>query len=1248
YPHNLPSLKFAYNVMAWASSWTDLRKDPRHSGRSIDTVGGTELLKMWSLKPAPPTGESGAVIYKGVAFYSSGNKLYALDVTPQKDIDQNGNPDDGFEGGPSGMTNDGADIIWVWPPPGGDGGQLSSPEIVTAQDPRNPYATVEAVLVMSSTGNVYMLDAFPNTGGILQPATNRIVPPWPTAPITSSSPNPPIYINGWVYAAAGDGRLYAFNPALEIWLSSHTGTAGIASKWVMPSDFVASGGGTATLKAGPNFGFVTTGSSGAVVGMVYWCATAPPMVGGVTGMSVNDHVYGVPVYVRNDRLRFRAISENRDVAEFQIAYQDANVSSAPTPVVRVETKGPAVQNLVVHPNRGFMGGAPDFNTPKRGSILVEIPGGLPADAMVYGDYSLDYASTGGLTVVQYPRIRAPLQPDSNINNDRDKYLKAEIEATPAMGPDSMLYVSGVRMKDSPMHGSGSVYGLQNDGTTQKTRWNYMLHSGVPPTALQGISTGAVPLPGLLLQKPVGNSFISMFRPEPYTSPVAAGDKVFAVVTSDSSDPTLSRGALLCFKANPDFVIRITENGGFGPDGRPIRVPKRLYDIATNRPLQVKVWQPNLLGESTGLGPTVEAVMVPNDMIDRERGTITFSTFDRPKLRGQGNTFSPSLPVWVQLDNVEVPVDWSTWGPSTALAKLMNPPETIPSLSTDSVDVSGWNNLLWYYVVPPFDNVQCSGISSSPVVVGDTVYFETNEGILYALNAETGESLGGPIDPWDPNDPTWKPNPKYVLWREKVSDQGGTLGQDVNPSASGSNGILLVPGPDGLYAYANPSTLVADNNRVVEVDGAGEVTWSVDAFFVPMSIPASNNDAPARRSVPVNKPARARYTGTGEILVTNSGTNQVCKIDKSGAVGVQQVTVKAGSTETNGWIMWVYDKFTDPKHLLRPGQSTEISSPTDALLWTDIEPTSANDKTFVTHCLIADSGNSRVVDLVYRFNGGKLIANPATMPDPASSYVLPELNWVSNTESKAEKYVFDCLQVVPNSDTTEGGHNIWAAISNFRVDPTSPNPQGLGGAIVSLNYRRPINYTDSPPGWNYAQPTPAPANVGPGEIIAGCDRVTVGGTVQPLANPRYFQAVLKPAGMFLLICDNHGVYSAGPVGGVAPPVVAMVSDKDYREMIDRDDSQDGVQFTGVPLAATNVQELPNGHWLITNSYSGSNLAGTRAFNGEVFEYSFDTNSPMGLGEIAWSAPKLEFTGLDWVQTMDRSYILQQPRSAFRQF
>ncbi|MCL5103713.1 MAG: PQQ-binding-like beta-propeller repeat protein [Armatimonadetes bacterium] len=1256
YPHNMPSLKFAYNVMAWASSWTDLRKDPRHSGRSIDTVGGTELLKMWSLKPAPPNGESGAVIYKNVAFYSSGGALFALDVKPQEDLDQDGNPDDGLQG-VGGMTNDGQDVIWIWQ---GDGGMLSTPEVVTAQNPNNPYGTVEAVLVMSSSGNVYMLNAFPNQNGILMDQPSPIVPPWTT--YATPHPNPPIYINGWVYTAAGDGRLYAYNPSLEIWNASND--PDVASHWVMPSDF-ANAGGNATLKSGPNFGFVSTGNSGAVVGMVYWCATAPPVVGGVGGMEQNDHIYGVPVYVKNDRLKLRATTPaTGEYTEFQTAYMDANISSTPPPVVRIETRGITPTNIVVTPNRGIVNGILDKDNIKRGAITVQVTGGMPTDAMVYADYSLDYASAGGLTVVQYPRIRVPLQPSSNSNNDISGYMKTEIVATPALGPDSMIYVNGVRGNANvTMGGGGSVYGLKNDGTMQQTKWNYMLHSGVPPVALQGITTGVVPLPGLLVEKPLSAQSLNyMFRPQSFSSPVVSGDKVFVTVSGDSSGPMVSRGALLCFKASPDFVIRINENGGFGPDGRPIKTPKRLYDMATNRPLQVKVWQPDLLGNVSGLGPTAEAVTVPNNMIDRERGTITFDTFDRPKLRGgvgggllglvDGNTFSPSLPVWVSLDNVEVPIDWSTWGPSVSLAKLMMPPVTIPSLSTDSVDLSGWSNLLWYYVVPPFDKVPCSGIHSSPVVVGDTVYFETDDGILYALNAETGESLGGPIDPFDSTNTNWKPDPQYVLWREKVSDVGGGLPSSANVSPSGSNGVMLVPGPDGLYAYSNPTTLVADNNRLVEVDAAGEVNWSVDSFFVPVSIPPSDNQPPARRSVPVNKPARARYISTGEILITNSGTNQVCKIDKSGSVGVQKVRAKAGTTLTDGWIRWVYDKFTDPKHLLRPGQPTEIRSPTDAIFWTEMEPLSKGDQTVVTHCLIADSGNSRVLDLVYRFNEDKLIVTPGTEPDSQSLFILPELNWVSNTESKAERYVFDCLQVVPNPNTSQGGHDIWAAISNFRVDPNSPNPQGLGGAIVDLNYRR----LRGGGGWDYGQ-VDIVTGKGPGEIIAACDHVTPGGNpAQPLANPRYFQAIMRQNGMHLIICDNHGVYDAGPTNDPNMPIVRMISDNDYREMIDRDDAQPNVQSLGVPLSATNVQEMPNGHWLITNSYSGSDKSGTKMFNGEVFEYQFDPNNLTGIGKIVWSAPKLEFsypisastTVYDWKQEMERSYILQQPRSAFRQF
>ena len=54
-----------------------------------------------------------------------------------------------------------------------------------------------------------------------------------------------------------------------------------------------------------------------------------------------------------------------------------------------------------------------------------------------------------------------------------------------------------------------------------------------------------------------------------------------------------------------------------------------------------------------------------------------------------------MPVWVYLDNIEVPIDFSTWGPSAAPISSY----VIPPISGDAVDLSGWNNLLWYYIIP---------------------------------------------------------------------------------------------------------------------------------------------------------------------------------------------------------------------------------------------------------------------------------------------------------------------------------------------------------------------------------------------------------------------------------------------------------------------------------------------------------------------------------------------------------------------
>lgn len=1246
----VPNYKFAYNVVSWASSFMTLRKDPRHTGASIDAIGGTKLVEHWSLTPAePPIGGSGEgmnsspVIYKNVAFYTSGGSVFAVDVFPSEDLDQDGNPDDGLQlsAHPAGLDFKGQDVVWMWSLTGGTGGVLSSPTVASIMNPEDPGMAIDVVLVMSSSGDVFMLTAFPsNPEGRLLDSTSVLAGPLPTAPTTN--PTPPIYVNGWIYAVGGDGRLYAHNPAVTAWNSAGSGRSA-ADHWAVPTQF-GDPRATSTPRSGPSFGFVKNDSSGAVVGMVYWFVSA--VTGeGVTSASNNDFVYGIPVYVAHDRLKPKQMDQAGLVYQCRITYKDANISATPAPKVWIRT---ATSNTRL-PDSEI-----EYDPSLPGVLTLRPSNPIPPDALVYAEYALDYTNTGVQQLI-LPRIRAQLEPRSSTASGVPETI---IVGTPAMGVDGMLFLNAKRNATSGGNSGGSIYGLFNDGSTQVTRWSYLLHSGCDIPGAPGID--ATRVPGVVVDKITGEP---MRDPQPVGSPAVSGDKVFALVRgAGGSGPA---AALLCFKASPSFVIQIMENAGYDANGQPIKRPKSLVNRANGRNMAVKVWQPNMFGalDPAGLQPLLSAQPVPPHMVDYDRGTIVFNNFDALKLRGVGldvdvaltNIFSPSLPVWVYLDNVEVPIDYNTWGPAKALG-LVGAPAT-----SDSVDLSQWNNLLWYYIIPEYNGAQPTDVCSSPVVIGNTVYFSASYGsneILFALNADTGENSGGPT--------SQKP-----IWQQLIP--GGRLEGGSNVSVAASNGILLVSAGDGLHAFNNATTLVADSNRLVELDGAGEIAWSVDSISWPAAVPSSSSSVVARRSGAVNKPTRAKYINNGDIVLVNTGANQVCRIDKNGWVNFSAF---GSSTGSMWFVRWMYDKFCDPANLLRPGQPQQLRSPTDAVFWQELEyvpGATSSDKDpymLVVHCLVADSGNHRIIDLVYRIRGNNIVDRFGAPIDPmhiaperydqASGFLLPELNWVTKTDSMNERYSYDCIQIV-------GGDTIWAAISNYRTGTNLEPPsgvetgQGLGGAIVAIGYRTRTGF-DSP--WNYASD-------GSGEIIARCDRVNWG-SMMAVSNPRYFQVIESGGNRSLLICDNNGVYMADiPAGGGVPVVSRGLRDADYRRMARQLVQSDGLQIPspgnglGAPLYATCVQELPNGNWLITNGYSGTDkmpIGGTsysgpaNQFKGEIFE--FNPYADAGTSPIGWYSPKLVvpetapgsgvFDPEYRKQTLDNSYILQQPRSALRMF
>ena len=1244
-PYSLPSLKLAFNIMAYASSWTDIRKNPRHTGASIDTLGSNTLVEKWKLAlPAPVAGKEYApLIYKNTVFYTSENKLFALD--------QNGDTHGGmWPAGPNGEV-----VIWTWPDisgTSGPAGPLSSPTIATVQNPdpsSNDCGPLEAILVMDSAGTVSVLDAFPINpdSTIIKPIdplyTMQTVAVGSGSGVGSKWPSPPIYVNGWIYALGGDGRLYAENPCLKKWAAKNTTAVipGSSPRWACP-DLNSELAYASTPKCGPSFGYMKNLNSGAIVGMVYWFdspATNPPPLSGSTDL--NDHVCGVPVSVSMDRVKLQNVNRQEaggvttsTTAEVQVTYQGfltaPDPSNANSAIRILDSNGiTPITNYTVELNQK---GGIKVN----GWITITKLGAIPSSPLVYASYTISYG-----TGISPNRLDMEIEPKSASSASTGLcHPPTSIEGTPAMGPDNMLYITGKRANTGPS--GGSILAYQNDGgaaSSGRLKWHYFLHSGVAPSYTPGIN---VALPGVVKTA----TGAMMLNPQPCASPAVAGGKVFVTVSGDGGP----QGALLCLKANPEFVIRITESGGYDAFGKPIKRPKTLWKLTDQGHYNVKVWQPNLINATSSAVPLMDAVPVGAGInVDYDSGTITFTDFSGTRLQNMGimtNTFSPSLPVWVWLDNVEVPIDWSTWGPGWMATG--NP--TVAS--SDSVDLSGWNNLLWYYIV---SDHACTGAHSPPVVIGTTVYFVCDDGFLYALDTETGESMS--------KETSQKPD-----WHPKVETGSGveTISKDAAVSVAGSNGVLMVPGPAGLHAFTDTTTLVADNNRVVEVDGAGEVTWAVDSISWPATTPSSAGTAMAIKQGPVNKPSRARYASTGEILFANSGANQVCKIDKGGMVGFDGASGQ--------YVRWVYDKFADPKHLLRPGQPTQLRGPTDAIMWQETEPVASGGTASVVHCLIADSGNSRILDLVYRVKNRQFVNcdgnafDSAVRPTDAdyidrdSGFVMPDLNWVSKTDSLNERYAFDCLQLVPVTRNDTNGkvnfcQDIWVASSNYASTGTNlggDSPKGgagLGGAILAIGYRSRTqgNQSTAPGNWNYDATTS-------GTITARCDHISLDGKVVPLANPRFFDALIDPSSgtlTGLIICDNYGVYEA-TVSSTGPPVVGpRLMEKQYREL-GRLPGPNGIgmvpipfqlgesgNWVGPPLIATSAQRLPNGRLLIANSYSGSDKSGAMKFSGEVFEYDLDGTVPWCSPQVKWIDP-----GNIWKQVTTHTYNLSQPKSAFR--
>ena len=1229
------NIKFAFNVLYWSSSWSSFRKDIRHSASAIDTLGARNLIPLWSFPvTAPNSTDASPVIYKNVVFYSAGDTLYAFDLMPSQDIDGDGNYNDGDQG----FGTYGEDLIWQVSP----GGTLSPPSVVTLQDPSDTTKSIESVMVLSSDGNIYFYEAFPmDANRHLLAVSSPVLKKPKNLGGLFSKPSAPIYTNGWVYATGDDGKVYAYNPTIENWNTNTTGTA--LTSWALPLN------NSSEKRGSPVFGYVQNSDSGAVVGMLNWIARW------TLGSEPNDYIYGVPITVSQDKIRHSDVNPHvNGETQYQVNYSGAKIATFPykcTVYIRYSDGNTETVEL----SKTLADSLKYLNVNGTNGKII-IPRNISRNATVFASYTLSYDPSGTPPPNFIPQ---PIQPTTA--NPQPPRPPVKVIGSPVLGSANDLCFNASRKAAKEV---GSVNSLLFDATSNsnkvalKTKWMYLFHSGIAMSGLNDSPDGnGIPS---AIQYPNQNKVDPWVYPDLYNvtdvipvgSPVYTTDKIFTAVNGKVNGADCS--AIVCLNANPTFTIRIMNN----------KNPKSLYDSNTGARLSVKLWQPDLVENVGQTDPNViTATEIRPDnashpKIDYDRGEITFEMFDGAKVKNSTgsytNLFTPSLPVWVFLNNTLVPMDWSTWEPMrykpgkdayNNYSDPQNPKDPngyLPRLATagDVVDMSNWNSMLWYYPVPNNEV-----ITSSPVVIGNTVYFNTDKGNLYALDAQTGKNAEAILSGLTP-----------VMMKDPTPPGGNAtsaLRTDSSTSAAAANGVLVVPTDGTLQAFANVGTLVADHNRLLEVGGDGEIMWSIDSLRISVSTPELSTRRPGTKSVPINDPATAKYTSEGTVLLVNTGSNMVSLLDKSGTVGFAEFA-------NDMYISWNYQRFNDYSNFLRPGQSQELQTPTDAIMWQQIE-----NNLLVTHMLIADSGNGRIVDLTYRLDptNGELkhidgTPYGAADVDPASGFVFPDLNWVSRTDSNARRLTFNSIQVVPDySDPTR--QQIWAAVPNYSA----------GGAIVSLNYR------DTPANWRYYWTDVADASYLPGAITTYLS----GGKQIPLAiskvesynltSPKFIRVNDYLPGnqgeRIVFVCDKNGIYRTeynsathdltlrGPGTGNDAAINTVLLSETYMS-INRDLKDPATaKLIGVPLQPSSVEQLPNGKWLVTNSFSNVDKAGTKNFRGEVFEYDPLKAGNPPIDKITWSFPRIEWkaisaTAWDWDQVINNSYIPRQPVSAVRRY
>lgn len=585
------------------------------------------------------------------------------------------------------------------------------------------------------------------------------------------------------------------------------------------------------------------------------------------------------------------------------------------------------------------------------------------------------------------------------------------------------------------------------------------------------------------------------------SPAVAGDMVYFVVND------AQQGYLLAFKADPVFVINV---------GKPIKrgssVRIQQVDVMNSDPVTRYF---TFGGGTSSENPRSNATYV----VDYDSGKITITNFRN------GNQYLSS--------SHDLTVSYIPEGADQYEDHAVS--------ASDPAAGDKWNNLVWCMRLADAHGSPLTA-TSSPMVLGDILYVGCSGGHLVSIDVtRVGRGRTGPADGVSAD---WA-HKNSLMWSDKVIGNG-----PIWASVAGSHGMLAVSTADGLCVLYNPVTLIADGNRLVQMDAGGRVVWSCDSTVEIARSTRAETSGPAvpvygTPRVPFNKPSVAKRAPVGGIIVADTGNNRVVHID------------------TGGMILWQITDFSDPQHKLPAGSPLSLNRPRDVVMWVTQDANSYPEY----HYLIADSGNYRLVEVVARYN-------------PTTYSYKNELEWVSKTLARGQLYEYSSVSLFyePDPDNSNAVRPaIVATVTNRVVNPDT-GAVSSGGALIKITGMHVGNE-------QYQIFNGLPLDSNPAISVTR----PVFFTRQYLSTVKFTDVAVESDRICVV---DYDVDPSDPNSFVPMPRPVYTAQAYFAA-------------TGVPLAAGYAQVLPNGNLLVTNrATTGSGNTPSSNFKGEVFVLVYD--------------------------------------------